>query len=332
MTKINVSPEKLADMVRQTSIAEVAKELNCSGNLIRTVLHRNGFSNLVMRMNKHIQWPTNEALVEWINNGSLTSVAKQLNCSITAVHRKVKVEGLSNLIDKYSNFVAYNKQVLLDEGAEAFYLLGAFMTDGCIRNTHCYASITSKDGDWIEIIKNTLCPNANIVKTGNANILRICCLRIVEWFIDHQCTPKKSLTLQFPNVPDEYLPDFIRGCIDGDGSISKTHSFSRRNNRYYDAVSCYLCGSSLAFMQTLCAILEKQGIEHSLLTIENNTSVLDGRVIEQQHPHYRVGFKQRTLDKFLEWIYYPGHTLSMPRKKALAEYAIAFRKTVRPHI
>lgn len=32
----------------------------------------------------------------------------------------------------------------------------------------------------------------------------------------------KSLTVPFPNVPNEYLPSFIRGVIDGDGWVQKT--------------------------------------------------------------------------------------------------------------
>jgi hypothetical protein len=32
-------------------------------------------------------------------------------------------------------------------------------------------------------------------------------------------TPAKSLTLGPLAIPDDYFPDFFRGCIDGDGSV-----------------------------------------------------------------------------------------------------------------
>ena len=32
----------------------------------------------------------------------------------------------------------------------------------------------------------------------------------------------KSLTVPFPNVPEEYLASFVRGVIDGDGWVQKT--------------------------------------------------------------------------------------------------------------
>lgn len=31
--------------------------------------------------------------------------------------------------------------------------------------------------------------------------------------------PRKSLIIKFPEVPKKYLPDFIRGVFDGDGSV-----------------------------------------------------------------------------------------------------------------
>ena len=39
-------------------------------------------------------------------------------------------------------------------------------------------------------------------------------------------TPKKSMTLRFPEIPPEYVPSFMRGYHDGDGSFSfhKNHN------------------------------------------------------------------------------------------------------------
>jgi hypothetical protein len=43
--------------------------------------------------------------------------------------------------------------------------------------------------------------------------------RACDWLIRLGLTPAKSLTLGSVAVPDEYFADFLRGCIDGDGSI-----------------------------------------------------------------------------------------------------------------
>src|SRR2546425_13370507 len=43
--------------------------------------------------------------------------------------------------------------------------------------------------------------------------------RFYRWLLGIGLTPAKSLTLGPLDIPDEYFADFLRGCIDGDGSI-----------------------------------------------------------------------------------------------------------------
>ena len=43
------------------------------------------------------------------------------------------------------------------------------------------------------------------------------------------CTPRKSLTLEFPDIATNFHRHFIRGYIDGDGCISFRKNGHRRN-------------------------------------------------------------------------------------------------------
>ncbi|NIO20686.1 MAG: hypothetical protein GTN76_08095, partial [Candidatus Aenigmarchaeota archaeon] len=43
--------------------------------------------------------------------------------------------------------------------------------------------------------------------------------KIYDDLIGLGLTPRKSLTMKFPEVPPEYMRHFIRGCWDGDGSV-----------------------------------------------------------------------------------------------------------------
>jgi hypothetical protein len=45
----------------------------------------------------------------------------------------------------------------------------------------------------------------------------------------YNITPNKSLTYVFPNIPEEFMPHFIRGVFDGDGCISE--GFWNKNSR-----------------------------------------------------------------------------------------------------
>lgn len=57
-------------------------------------------------------------------------------------------------------------------------------------------------------------------------------IKMCRDLINHGCTPRKSLSLKFPNsVPDQLMSHFIRGYIDGDGCVAfytyeKIDSFS----------------------------------------------------------------------------------------------------------
>jgi hypothetical protein len=65
-------------------------------------------------------------------------------------------------------------------------------------------------------------------------------------------TENKSLTLEFPEVPKEYLPDFIRGYFDGDGSIMRL-----KNNRVNSA---FTCGSKKFLIKLHQALKENAGV------------------------------------------------------------------------
>jgi intein/homing endonuclease len=64
---------------------------------------------------------------------------------------------------------------------------------------------------------------------------------------------RKSLDMDFPEIPKEFLPDFIRGYFDGDGCIMQL-----KNKRVNSAFTC----GSKKFLDTLHKILkEEAGIE-----------------------------------------------------------------------
>ncbi len=107
---------------------------------------------------------------------------------------------------------------------EMAWVLGLFITDGCVNKTHSSVSLTQKnqiilrqvakymDADYILSKKYktrttaTLIINSKEIKNDLANL---------------GVLPNKSLTVQFPSVPDAFLPSFIRGVVDGDGWVQK---------------------------------------------------------------------------------------------------------------
>lgn len=100
-------------------------------------------------------------------------------------------------------------------------------------------------------------------------------------------TERKSLTMQFPDVPEEFLRDFIRGCWDGDGSIMVQDRFGHKR-----LVAAYVTGS-LAFITGMRDRLRKYGFGR--LTI--HTGQPDG--VKTKNPSYSLKIFALEFCKFL---------------------------------
>jgi hypothetical protein len=236
---------------------------------------------------------------------------------------KPEVEGYITSMQKYT----YNLDVFYREDAISFYLLGALITDGCVQKNNGGKRVrfTSADIDWLSSIRDIICPELPIRQYNGAGVIQMDCTPLANWCIEHQCTMKKSLNVRFPNLPSKYLPDFIRGCIDGDGSI--THGNYKTTNRYgseyyYECFNCYICGSSFDFLSKMKEELQSAGLSSSLSKINKSSHNFHGRIITPKHPHYRITFGGKTCYKLLNWAYYPDHELSMTRKALKAQEAI----------
>lgn len=226
------------------------------------------------------------------------------------------------------NKYIYNLNVFYNQDATSYYLLGAIMTDGCvvIDKSKKKVSLVSNDKDWLEMICNIICPGRPIYPHHNAWSLYFHSTELANWLISKGCTPAKSLTLKWPEVPEQYLPDFIRGCIDGDGSLGIYNSIRKtRNNIIETKIKSYLCSSSYEFIQVFSNTLTAHNINNSFyLKKQSPTSMIEGRILHRSGPHYKVEMANRATKQLVNWIYYPGHKLSMPRKNKIAQAIINY--------
>ena len=136
---------------------------------------------------------------------------------------------------------------------EKAYWLGFLYADGCIlesvKNGRVKAmnielSLKYDDIKHLKKFLYCICSNAPIKKKKvklNDKVyyacrVNICCTEMCRDLIKLGCTPRKSLTLKFPNeeqVPKHLLKHFIRGYFDGDGCISHGKHNIIYNNEYY---------------------------------------------------------------------------------------------------
>ncbi|MBM2834157.1 MAG: endonuclease [Candidatus Brocadiaceae bacterium] len=92
---------------------------------------------------------------------------------------------------------------------------------------------------------------------GEMHYFHINCDKLFEQLVKLGLTPNKSLSMKFPEIPDEYMRHFIRGCWDGDGTVY----IERRNG---NLKTSFISGS-IEFIKVLKEHLRKQALSEVTL-------------------------------------------------------------------
>lgn len=102
------------------------------------------------------------------------------------------------------------------------WVLGLLITDGTIsKNSVVFAQKNVYILKQIAYLMEADFVQGSIGPTRTTPTLIINSKEIVNDLKDMGITENKSLTVPFPNVPETFLPSFIRGVIDGDGWVDK---------------------------------------------------------------------------------------------------------------
>ncbi|MFH1753336.1 MAG: hypothetical protein ABH875_04050, partial [Candidatus Omnitrophota bacterium] len=109
------------------------------------------------------------------------------------------------------------------------YVLGFIATDGCLtqhKNGYNGLNITNKDKNILKYILGAMRSNHKIgakARGGSKDKkyfqIQIRDKIIYEDLLKLGLTPRKSKTIRMPDVLPELFGDFIRGCLDGDGTV-----------------------------------------------------------------------------------------------------------------
>jgi predicted DNA-binding protein YlxM (UPF0122 family) len=149
-----------------------------------------------------------------------------------------------------------NENFFSEWSPEMAWLLGLLFTDGTIDNKR--VAICSVDIELLEKIKKLFSSSKPIQKRTQSydkskHIYEFTFFRekMGEDLNRLGLHQRKSLNMIFPDVPEEYMRHFIRGCWDGDGSIFISKGRLRGS---------YVCGS-FKFIEGLVQGLYKVGIQ-----------------------------------------------------------------------
>ena len=198
------------------------------------------------------------------------------------------------------------------------YAVGLIATDGNLSGDGRHLTVTSKDRDLLETFR--ACLNIRAAITPNTSAYGSGALRVqwgdrhfYNWLVGIGLTPAKSLTLRPLAIPDVVFADFVRGCIDGDGSVTVyvDRYHTDKSERYvYERLYVSLVSASGAFLEWMRATI------HRLLSVKGSITV---KRAEGRSPLWRLCYAKSESIQLLRKIYYSPTVPCLARKQATGE-------------
>lgn len=185
---------------------------------------------------------------------------------------------------------------------ENAYIYGWVISDGCLlregRNKTSYAvRITSNDKAMVEWLHESLCVGNKIYSQGKSFTIKYRNVDGISFMMKHGLTERKSLTVEFPEIPDLYVWSFIRGIFDGNGSVT----LSKTKYNTYAQVS--ITSGSKIFLEKMSEKFKEFNIESHLY--------MDRRTTNKSW--YLRLTKRSEIEKFYEMTY-SGASVFLDRK------------------
>lgn len=161
---------------------------------------------------------------------------------------------------------------------ESAYLLGYLYADGSLENSPSirgkYVRVSSTDLDRINLFKELLRSDHTIVRQQfddnrkDKYYIRIGSTYLYNRLAELGLTPSKSLTMEWPLIPSEYLPSFTLGYFDGDGC-----AFIERDNkgRMRRLMAIFTSGSAQFLTKLHSELVERLGIKSAGLCPHGST-------------------------------------------------------------
>lgn len=201
------------------------------------------------------------------------------------------------------------------------YVLGYIYADGNIGNwpkmRARYVSITSTDRDSIERMRSWMHSRHTIVMRESqwengkdAYTLRIGNHKLYESLVTFGLHPRKSLTITFPDIPQQHLKDFVRGYFDGDGCVNIYRVKNEDGTGRLRKLSVIFTSGSKVFLEQLAFALtaayqtKPQNIVHGKTAFQLRYSTKDALILFREL--YKGCEKGEYLERkhriFSEWI------------------------------
>ncbi len=247
---------------------------------------------------------------------TIAQVASRLGLAATTIGRRLRELGIPARRRGSTPAKLASREPIW--ATDLAYIVGLIATDGNLSKKPGRIAIMSNDADLLDLIRRRLLIDAPVKRHQGGYGIRCHHLiwsdrRFYDWLAAIGLTPAKSLTLGPLVIPDAYFADFLRGCIDGDGSIvsyvDRYNTF--KNPRYvYARLYVSLASASFRFIQW---------VRQSVQGLVGVLGQIDVRRTTGRHDIWRLRYAKRESLAVLRWMYYEREVLCLDRKRRIAE-------------
>ncbi len=240
---MNIRPQNIARYEKAEqlykegkSLRSIGKELGMDYRYISRYLKERGYE---MTRNQHWIKQDDDILMQSIElyqqGHNIKTISKMLKVKDNRISEFLQKNGImlnmNNQIHEY-----YDETFHVIDTEEKAYWLGFLSADGSIHDNILELTLKEGDKEHVEKFARFISPTAEVKYRASTKSYRvsICSTKICNDLIALGVTPKKSLTLQFcKQVPEHLMHHYIRGYIDGDGSIGL---YNKSKDAYFGVI------------------------------------------------------------------------------------------------
>lgn len=245
---------------------------------------------------------------------TLQQIATRLGSSETTIRRRLSEEDISKRPPGPQP--RFNADLHCQWSPTLAYAVGLIVTDGNLSKDGRHLTVTSADRDLIETFRQCLGLDNQISQVGLMHRhyrIQWSDRVMYDWLIGIGLMPAKSRQLGTLNIPDEYFPDFVRGCLDGDGNIqiyTDRYNVFKNTKYVYERLLVRFVSASLPFLEWLQIAIER------LIGIHGG--IFGNKLRVGHSPVWTLKYAKHDSLLLLRWIYYSPDLPCLERKRQLA--------------
>ncbi|KKT28812.1 MAG: Intein-containing protein [Candidatus Yanofskybacteria bacterium GW2011_GWA1_44_21] len=204
------------------------------------------------------------------------------------------------------------------------YATGLIATDGNLSPDGRHMTFKSADRQLVQTFKKCLNLKNKTCKDGilNCYYVQFGNVQFYKWLRTIGIHPAKSLTIGEINIPDKYFRDFLRGHLDGDGSIILYRDkYGLYKKRHYDNLRTYtyfISASERHILWLRNKIIKITGVSGALIRRESK--------IKNRAIIWQIKIARHESISLLKWLYYSIKIPTLMRKRRTAEKVLRLSK------